>query len=121
MHSPFVQMNTGLRRGTATAHERPARATDEVTIRLSRPEDRVAILHLAELDGRRAPSGESILAIVAGELRAALSLGGGDAIADPFWPTAELVELLRVRDAALHDTGTGGRRALRARLAFARQ
>ena len=115
MHSPFVQMKTDLTR------ERPASASDEITIRLSSPEDRVAILRLAELDGRRAPSGESILALVGGELRAALSLGGGDAVADPFWPTTELVELLRLRDAALHNTGTGGSRALRARIAFARR
>jgi hypothetical protein len=96
-------------------------ASEEITIRLSRPEDRVALLRLAQLDGQAAPSGETILAIVGGELRAALSLAGGDAIADPFRPTSELVELLRIRNAALHDSGTGGRRALRARIAYARR
>jgi hypothetical protein len=109
------------RRFTDMAHEHPAGAGDEITIRLSGPEDSAAILRLAELDGRRAPSGESILAIVGGELRAALALGGREVVADPFWPTTELVELLRVRDAALQDTGTGHRRPLRARVAFARR
>jgi hypothetical protein len=97
----------------------PLVASDEITIRLSRPEDRAAILRLAELDGRRPPSGESILAIVGGELRAALPLGGKTAIADPFRQTTELVELLRVRDAALHEIAKGARRALRPRIAFA--
>ena len=70
--------------------------SDEITIRLSRPEDRAAILRLAELDGRLPPSGAVILALVGGELQAALPLGGGAAIADPFRRTTELVELLRV-------------------------
>jgi hypothetical protein len=108
------------RRLTDTAHEHPA-AAGEITIRLSGPGDSAAILRLAELDGGRAPSGGSILAIVGGELRAALSLGGREAVADPFWPTTELVELLRVRAAALHDPGTRRRRPLRARVAFARR
>jgi hypothetical protein len=95
-------------------------ASDEITIRLSRPEDRVSILRLAQLDERRAPSGDSLLAIVGGELRAALPLGDGEAIADPFQPTAELVELLRVRDAALHATGTRNRRSLRLEVGFPR-
>jgi hypothetical protein len=107
MHSPFMQTETRMR-------------SDEITIRLSSPGDCAAIRRLAELDGRQPPSGESILAIVGGELRAALPLGGGDAIADPFWPTTGLVELLRVRDHALHATGTRGRRAFPARIAVAR-
>lgn len=72
-----------------------------ITIRLSSSEDRVAIQRLAELDSRRPPPGVSILAIVNGQLRAALPLGGGDAVADPFLPTTGLVELLRVSEVAL--------------------
>ena len=106
---------------TATAHELSAGGSDEIMIRLSGPEDRTAIMDLAQLDGRRAPSGEAILAIVGGKLRAALPLAGGDAVADPFWPTTQLVELLRVHDTALHDPGTGGRRARRKRIASARR
>jgi hypothetical protein len=102
-------------------NEHPARSGDEITIRLSSPDDRAAILRLAELDGRRAPSGQSILAIVGGELRAALSLGGREAVADPFRPTSRLVELLRVRDAALDERRTGARRALRASVPRARR
>jgi hypothetical protein len=102
-----------------TAYERSLGASDEITIRLSGPHDRAAILRLANLDGRRPPSGQVILAIVSGELRAALPLGGGDAIADPFRPTTELVEVLRVIDAAQRSTGAGGRRPSRMRVAAA--
>jgi hypothetical protein len=121
LDTEWYAMSPSEHRLTSTARERPPSASDEITIRLSSPDDRVAILRLAELDGRRAPSGESLVAIAGGELRAALSLGGEDAVADPFWPTAGLLELLRVRDATLHDPGTGGRRARRARIVSARR
>jgi hypothetical protein len=74
---------------------------DTITIRRSTEDDRFAILRLGELDDRPAPTAESLLAFVGGELRAALPLAGGDAIADPFHRTAELVDLLRVRAATL--------------------
>jgi hypothetical protein len=121
LDTEWYSMAPSERRLTSTARERPPGARDEITIRLSSPADSVAILRLAELDGRRAPSGESLVAIAGGELRAALSLGGEDAVADPFWPTTGLLELLRVRAAALHDPGTGGRRARRARIVSARR
>jgi hypothetical protein len=97
-----------------------AGASNEITIRLSNPEDRVAILRLAALDGRRPPAGQSILGIVDGELQAAVSLGGGEVIADPFRPTTELVELLLLRESALRHTGPGRRRTLLAPFALAR-
>jgi hypothetical protein len=100
-----------------SVNERSTHASDEIMIRLSGPEDRAAILRLADLDGRRPPSGQAILAIVSGELRAALPLEGGDAIADPFRPTTELVKLLRVIDGAQRKTD--GRRPSRMRIATA--
>jgi hypothetical protein len=126
MPSPFARMDRRLllrreRPPAAQGHQRPAGETHEITIRPSTPEDTRALLRLAQLDGRRPPSGEFILAIVGGELWAALPLGGGDAIADPFRPTADVVALLRVRDAALHDAGAGARRAPRVRVASTRR
>lgn len=50
---------------------------------------------LAALDSARPLEGEVLLAYAGGEVRAALSLDSGRAVADPFWPSAELVELLR--------------------------
>jgi hypothetical protein len=41
------------------------------------------------------PHGPLLLAFEAGELRAAISLATGAVIADPFAPTARLVELLQ--------------------------
>jgi hypothetical protein len=69
--------------------------TDVITIRHSTESDRAAIERLAQLDDRAAPGGEAVLGFVDGELRAALSLNGGGSVADPFYPTADLVELLR--------------------------
>jgi hypothetical protein len=89
---------------------------DTITIRHSTPGDQSAIERLAVLDGREPPAGSTLLAFAAGELRAALPLVAGEALADPFHPTAELVELLRRRADARRDRG--GRRPWRMRLAF---
>jgi hypothetical protein len=69
--------------------------TDVITIRQSTESDRVAIERLAQLDDRPAPGGDAVLGFVDGELRAAVSLNGGGSVADPFHPTADLVELLQ--------------------------
>jgi hypothetical protein len=67
-----------------------------VTIRAAGAADREALRRLAERDSAR-PIGEPVLvAQVDGELRAAVSARTGDAVADPFYPTAELVDMLRV-------------------------
>ena len=70
---------------------------DGVTIRRSHAQDREALERLAQLDSRRLADGQLLVAEVAGELRAALPLAGGAAIADPFRPTAPLVSLLQMR------------------------
>lgn len=71
--------------------------TDAITIRPARPSDRPALRRLAALDSARPPSGEVLLAETGGEVRAALPLGGGRPIADPFHHTADLVALLELR------------------------
>jgi hypothetical protein len=71
--------------------------TEPITITRSTDEDRLAIDELAALDSRRPPRGEALLAFIGTELRAAVPLDGGEAIADPFHHTVELVDLLRVR------------------------
>ncbi|MBA3861396.1 MAG: hypothetical protein H0X56_05430 [Solirubrobacterales bacterium] len=76
--------------------------TDEVvTVRLAEAADRAALERLAGRDNNPVPTGEVLLAAVDGEVRAALSLDGATVVADPFRPTAELVELLRLRSAQL--------------------
>ena len=72
---------------------------DAITIRRSTDSDLTAMRRLAALDDKVAPAGEALLAFVNGELRAALPLGehARSAVADPFAPTADLVDLLRLR------------------------
>jgi hypothetical protein len=74
---------------------------DSVTIRPAFPDDAGAVARLAALDSARVPAGPLLLAEVDGAIWAALALDGGRAIADPFRPTAALVELLRGRAAQL--------------------
>ena len=69
-----------------------------ITIRTAHHADSPAITRLAALDSRRVPAGDLLVAEVAGELVAAHSAAG--TIADPFRPTAHVVELLRLRAAA---------------------
>jgi len=72
-----------------------------VTIRRAFPDDAPVVARLAALDCQRPPSGPLLLAEIDGEPWAALALGSGKAYADPFRPTAALVDLLRRRAAQL--------------------
>ncbi|HEX6582127.1 MAG TPA: hypothetical protein VF056_00905 [Thermoleophilaceae bacterium] len=69
--------------------------TEAITITQSTEADSQKLWRLAALDDRRAPRGPALLAYVDGELRAAVGILDGQAVADPFHPTAELVEMLR--------------------------
>ena len=96
--------------GAATTHPRDPAET--VTIRLAVSADAPALSRLAQLDSAPAPGPLPILmAEVGGELRAALPLDGGPAIADPFRRTAELVAMLAERARQLEVPGS--RRAAR--------
>jgi hypothetical protein len=87
---------------------------ESMNIRMAYPDDERALSRLATLDARPVPSGPVLVAEVEGELWAALSLTGGAAVADPFRPTAALVELLRARRAQLApSTSRLGRRRRR--------
>lgn len=88
-------------------------------IRRATPTDAQALGRLAAVDSEQPLGGDALVALVDGELRAALSLLDGRAIADPFRHTAELVDLLRVRAAQLAGPAVP-RRSLRARLLPAR-
>lgn len=74
---------------------------DSVTIRHAFPDDALALVRLASLDSAELPSEPMLVAEVNGELRAAISLRDGAAIADPFHRTQALVELLAARAAQL--------------------
>lgn len=82
----------------------PSRRPVDVTIRRAFPDDDSALARLAALDGRAPLGGDVLLAEVAGEPWAALSLDGTQIVADPFRPTAELVDLLHARAAQVRAT-----------------
>ena len=69
--------------------------TSSLVLRPAADVDARALERLAALDSARPLTGEVMLAHADGDVRAALSLETGRAVADPFYPSADLVELLR--------------------------
>ena len=68
-----------------------------VALRQADVDDAGALRVLAELDEQPELSGGVLLALVDGEIVAAMSLGDGRVVANPFVATAGAVALLRVR------------------------
>jgi hypothetical protein len=66
-----------------------------VTIRPYLPLDRPSLERLAALDDRHVPAEPVIVTEADGRLVAAVSKRTGEAVADPFEPTAHLVAMLR--------------------------
>jgi hypothetical protein len=81
---------------------------NDVTIKLSTEADRERVRRLAELDSKRPPQGDVLLAEVNGRLLAAIGMDGR-VIADPFERTGAVVDVLRTQ------VGGQPRRAPRAR------
>jgi hypothetical protein len=75
--------------------ERLGAWNDPVTVRMAGAHDAGEIALVAERDTRPVPPAPRLVAERAGRIEAVLSLATGAAVADPFRPTAELVELLR--------------------------
>jgi hypothetical protein len=73
-----------------------------LTIRRATAEDALAIRRLAALDSAFPPTGEVLLAEMGDELWAAISVETGAAVADPFRPSRDLVDLLRFRAGRLN-------------------
>ena len=69
--------------------------TEPITITHATEGNRRELWRLAALDDRSAPKGPALLAYVGGELRAAVGIVDGRAVADPFHRTAEIVEILK--------------------------
>ena len=68
-----------------------------LTIRRADTADAGALVRLAALDSASPPTGDALLAEVGGELWAAVEIETGATIADPFRPSGELVDLLRLQ------------------------
>jgi hypothetical protein len=87
-----------------------------VTVRPSRPADESGLARLAALDSARPLRGPALVAESDSRILAALPLGSGRPIADPFEPTAEIVALLELRKQQLAETGRASRGRLRSLL-----
>jgi hypothetical protein len=68
-----------------------------VVLRLARPEDAASLARLAALDSAPPLREPALLALVDGRALAALSLADRRVVADPFAPTADIVDLLHKR------------------------
>jgi len=102
----IAQANADDRRRAADAHRLTQRAAQpggrvrpgrSVTLRFASPADERPLARLAALDSSAPPAQPVLLAEVDGQLRAALALSGGAVVADPFHPTADLIDLLHAQ------------------------
>jgi hypothetical protein len=85
------------RRGRERAPWDSSRLWQALTVRLATGADRAAIARLAELEQAAPPAEPVLLGVVMERPVAALSLSDGRVLADPFTPSADLVELMRLR------------------------
>jgi hypothetical protein len=79
-----------------------------VALRLAERDEAAVVRRLASLDDQPALQGPVLLAVLDGEVEAAISLEDRRVIANPFLVTRDLVQLLRVR--AEHIAGPDPRR-----------
>jgi hypothetical protein len=87
-----------------------------LVIRHAEPADLDRLRYLAALDSARALLGDVLVAEADGVISAAYSVDERRAIADPFVPTAALVELLELRAAPLREARPKRSRGPSARL-----
>jgi hypothetical protein len=86
-----------------------------ITVRRASPADQVKLARLAALDSAKPPTGTVLVAEADSRMLAALPIGAGRPIADPFEHTAEVVALLELRAAQLAER-RNGRRGLAGRV-----
>jgi hypothetical protein len=86
---------------------------ERVAIRAATPADRDAVERLSVLDAAHPVAGDTLVAEVDGQIRAALPLASGRVVADPFEHTAHLAGLLELRARQLERGSKPGRRFTR--------
>jgi hypothetical protein len=95
-HSNDVRRQAARSRLARTASGgRSRRDAPHVSIRDASAADAEELRRLAQLDSNEVPEAPLLVAEVDGRIWSAVSLRDGSAIADPFYPTAELIALLR--------------------------
>jgi hypothetical protein len=82
----------------------------DITVRRAVGADYGDLERLAALDSTRPPRGPALIAEADSRMVAALPIGSGRAIADPFEPTAEVVALLHLRARQLAEASNPPRR-----------
>lgn len=99
LHEHQVNLDRGVKRAYLQRRqvETPAVDLEPVVLRLCSVHDDFELERLAVLEGRPTPKGRFVVAQVSGIVVAALPLGCGDVLADPFRPTAHLLPLLELR------------------------
>jgi hypothetical protein len=88
-----------------------------VVLRPARPEDAATLARLAALDSAPPLREPALLALVDGRAHAALSLANRRVVADPFAPTADIVDLLCKRASSAEPRPQRRRRLLAPRFA----
>ena len=106
-----AERERALREKARDAWQRRQRGV--LKIRAASDADTPALLRLARLDSSRPPAGTIIVAEDDGEIVAALAVEDGTSIADPFRPTATIVEMLRARAQQLNTPRPRSRRSRR--------
>jgi hypothetical protein len=81
-----------------------------VALRVADSDEAPVVRRLAALDDARPLEGPALLAVIDGEAVAAISLLDRRVVANPFVPTRDVVELLRVRAEHIHGPGPSSRR-----------
>jgi hypothetical protein len=79
-----------------------------ITVRRSTSGDAGALARLAALDSASPPRGPALVAEADSRMLAALPIGSGRPIADPFEPTAALVALLELRRSQMETAEESG-------------
>jgi hypothetical protein len=100
--SPLVAAEHGadLRRAARqyrTAKFEAASTPKAVALRLAEADDARVLKILAELDEEPGLNGEALLALVDGEVVAAMSLDDARVVSNPFVATSDVVSLLKLR------------------------
>ena len=82
-----------------------------LALRVAHADEDPVVRRLAELDDSQPLQGQVLLALVDGEPVAAVSLGDGRVVANPFRPTADTVSVLSLRASQLSRRRARRRRA----------
>jgi|SRR4051794_4015825 hypothetical protein len=92
--------------------------TTAIVIRRAAIDDAPALRRLAQLDAARLPDGDLLVAEAGGEIRAALRIADSAYVADPFFPSRELVGMLDTRAKAIRRTTVPRADRVRTRLSL---